>query len=153
MSKSLFLKPRMSEKAYSLSEERNTYVFDIPARAKKQAVAEAVAAQYKVTVETVRIAKAAPKNRRIVKRRGRNVYRGQSSGRHKAYVRLAKDQSLPIFAAVKEEEEKEAKLAAKTEKLAEKQKTKVEKASVSVAEDKKSDEPIVKPRRHFWRHK
>ena len=116
MSKSLFLKPRMSEKAYGLSEERHTYVFDVPTQANKQSVAEAVAAQYEVSVESVRIAKTAPKSRRIIKRRGRNIYRGQSNGLRKAYVRLAKDQTLPIFAAVKEEEEKDAKLAAKAQK-------------------------------------
>jgi ribosomal protein L23 len=113
----------MSEKAYGLSEERRTYVFDIPASATKLTIAKEVAAQYGVAVDSVRIAKTAPKSRRTIRRRGRNVYRGQSSGLRKAYVRLGKDQSLPIFAAVKEEEEKEAKLAAKAQKVQEKTET------------------------------
>ena len=122
MSGSLVLKPRMSEKAYGVSEERNTYVFDVPAGANKHMVAEAVADQYKVGVRRVRIAKTAPKSRRTIRRRGRNIYRGQSSGVCKAYVTLREDETLPIFASVKEEEKKEtakAKKEAKSESPAE----------------------------------
>ncbi|OGL38588.1 50S ribosomal protein L23 [Candidatus Saccharibacteria bacterium RIFCSPLOWO2_01_FULL_49_22] len=106
----------MSEKAYSLSEEHNTYVFDVPAQANKQMVAEAVAVQYQVSVDSVRIAKTAAKTRRSIKRRGRNIYRGESSGIRKAYVRLAKDQTLPIFAADKEAEAKAEKVQQTAEK-------------------------------------
>jgi len=110
----------MSEKAYALSEERRTFVFDVPSNATKQAIAGAVASQYQVSVTSVRIASTASKSHRIVKRRGQNSYSGQSAGVRKAYVRVAEGESIPIFAAVKEEEEKEAKLAEKAAKKAEK---------------------------------
>jgi len=114
--KSLVLKPRMSEKAYGLSELHNVYVFDVPAGANKQSVAANVRSQYEVTPIHVRIAKTAGKSRRTVRRRGRGVFRGQSSGIRKAYVTLSPVDKLPIFAAVKEEEQKEAEAAEKAAK-------------------------------------
>jgi hypothetical protein len=48
--KNLALKPRVSEKAYGLSENSNVYVFDTEFNANKFDVAKAVASQYDVTV-------------------------------------------------------------------------------------------------------
>ncbi|HSX18049.1 MAG TPA: 50S ribosomal protein L23 [Candidatus Saccharimonadales bacterium] len=111
MNKIALLKPRLSEKAYALSEERNTYVFDVSADLNRHAVAKAVAAQYEVSVESVRIAAQPGKNKRTYQRKGRIVHRGQSSPVRKAYVRLKEGDKLPIFAAVEEasKAEKEAK--------------------------------------------
>ena len=111
MSKILTLKPRLSEKSYSLSEERNTYVFEVPRIANRQQVAKAIARQYEVTVETVRIAAQPGKTKRTYRRKGRSVLRGKSKPVRKAYVRLKEGDKLPIFAAVE-----------KTEKLQEKKK-------------------------------
>ena len=116
MSRPIFLQPRMSEKAYEQSEERGTYVFMVPAQANKLSIASAVSAQYKVGVKSVRIASTASKARRVVKRRGRSVFAGESAGIRKAYVRLNEGESLPIFAAIKEEEAESAKAEAKTSK-------------------------------------
>ena len=55
MDKTMFLKPRISEKAYGLSQARRTYVVDVPADATKHTVARAITAQFDVTVETVNI--------------------------------------------------------------------------------------------------
>lgn len=108
MNKVVALKPRLTEKAYALSEERNTYVFDVPPEANKHDVARAVAGQYKVKVSSVRLANAAGKNVRSIRRKGRSIRRFQRSDIRKAYVTLAGDDKLPLFASA-EESEKPAK--------------------------------------------
>lgn len=109
MSKSVILKPRMSEKAYGLSMARNTYVFDVPSNANKHTVARAVTAQYEVAVEKVNITNIKGKPKRTVRKGGRAVM-GRQNGIRKAYVTLQAGNSLPIFAAM----EQEAKQADKT---------------------------------------
>lgn len=102
MSQSLALKPRVSEKTYALSEERNVYVFVVPKGASKQLVAQAVAGQYKVGVTDVRISASPGKTRRTYRRGGRASHSGQRSGVRKAYVTLKEGDKLPIFAAVED---------------------------------------------------
>ena len=100
MSKTIVIKPRTSEKAYALSEERNTYVFVVDGDVNRLAVAEAVESQYEVGVVSVRMASNPSKTKRTYKRRGRVVHKGTKSGIRKAYVTLAEGDKLPIFAAV-----------------------------------------------------
>jgi large subunit ribosomal protein L23 len=102
MNKAVTLKPRLSEKSYALSEERNTYMFDVPADINRQEIARAVGAQYKVSVETVRVAAQPSRSKKTYKRRGRVVHSGRTSPVRKAYVRLKDGDKLPIFAAVEE---------------------------------------------------
>jgi len=102
---SIALKPRVSEKAYALSEKHNTYVFDVPKDANKHAVAKAVAEQFKVSVTNVRIASSASKSRRSYAR-GRFIY-GTRPSFKKAYVTLKDGDKLPFFAT--EEEAKPVK--------------------------------------------
>ena len=106
----IVLLPRISEKSYQLSQTDNVYVFVVPKGANKLTVAKAVEAQFKVTVEDVRIAHLPPKPKRSIRQNGRKVSKGMQPGIKKAFVRLKTGDSLPIFAS--EEEEK-----AKTEKL------------------------------------
>lgn len=111
MSKDLILKPRMSEKAYALSQTRNTYVFDVPGDANKHTVARAVAAQFEVTVTNVNIANIAGKAKRTVRKNGR-ASQGRQNDTSKAYVTLKDGDTLPVFAAL----EQEAEAADKKEK-------------------------------------
>lgn len=119
MDKSLSLKPRMSEKAYGLSQSQNVYVFDVPKDANKHSVARAVAAQFEVTVEKVNVANTKGKVKRTVRKGGRAAT-GRQSDTRKAYVTLKEGDSLPIFAAVEEAAEKEERVAELAEKAAEK---------------------------------
>ena len=112
MDKMIALRPRLSEKAYGLSEERNTYVFAVPAGISRLSIGRAVAVQYGVTVESVRIASQPSKTRRTYQRKGRIVHRGRTSAIRKAYVRLKEGDKLPIFAAT-DEDKKKAKKEAK----------------------------------------
>ena len=102
--KLLALKPRLSEKAYALSEQRNTYIFDVPADANKFDVASAVASQYQVSVMDVKVAGVPGKAVRSYRNRGRKSISAKRSDIRKAYVTLKEGDKLPIFAAVEEPE-------------------------------------------------
>jgi large subunit ribosomal protein L23 len=122
MDKTIILKPRMSEKAYGLSQTTNTFVFDVPAGLNKHNVARAVSAQYEVTVAKVNVVNVKGKSKRTVRKNGRAA-NGKQNDVRKAYVTLAAGQSLPIFAAIEEETAK----AEKTQEAAAKAMEKAEK--------------------------
>ncbi len=102
MTKHLALKPRISEKGYALSENGNTYIFDVPSDSNKFDISTAVAAQYEVSVTNVRVAGVPGKAVRTYRQRGRKFMAGQRSKIRKAYVTLAEGDKLPIFAAVEQ---------------------------------------------------
>ena len=101
------LKPRLSEKTYSLSQSGNTFVFEIPDGVNKHLVAQTVTEQFKVTVTDVRIANMPGKSRRVYRKRGRNGQQSTSSGYRKAFVTLKEGDKLPIFADASNEETKQ----------------------------------------------
>lgn len=101
MSKTLILRPRVSEKSYAMSQLSNTYVFDVPVDANRTMVADAVTAQYEVTVTDVNILNVKGKAKRTVRKGGKAVD-GRRSDIKKAYVTLKTGDSLPIFAALEE---------------------------------------------------
>jgi large subunit ribosomal protein L23 len=117
MSKTLVLKPRLSEKAFAQSQAKNTYVFVVPSDATKHTVARAVAAQFEVTVTDVNITNVKGKAKRTISKGGRRVANGSQSDIKKAYVTLKDGDKLPIFAA---EEEAAAEAAKAEEKAAKK---------------------------------
>lgn len=97
--KSMTLKPRVSEKAYGLSQANNVYVFTVPTSANKITVAQAVTSQFNVTVETVNMVVAKGKKVRTI-RLGRSRARGSMGTRatvKKAYVTLKKGDNIAIF--------------------------------------------------------
>ena len=102
MSKTMTLRPRVSEKSYGLSQLHNTYAFDVPTDANRSMVSEAVAAQYGVTVTKVNILNQDGKAKQTVRKGGRAVP-GRRSDYKKAYVTLKSGDTMPIFAAVEEE--------------------------------------------------
>jgi large subunit ribosomal protein L23 len=119
MSKTMILKPRMSEKAYGLSHEINTFVFDVPKTSNKIEVARAVSAQFKVSVEDVRITVVKGKQARSIRIGGaRKMVSGKRPDIKKAYVRIKAGDTIPIFASIDEAEEKAKKAEAKAAKKA-----------------------------------
>lgn len=108
MSKTMTLKPRISEKAYATSQTRNVYVFVVPNDANKLTVAQAVTAQFGVTVEEVNIMNVKGKAKRTVRKGGRQT-QGKDSDFKKAYVTVKAGDSIAIFAAVEDEKPKKAK--------------------------------------------
>ena len=122
MSKTLTLKPRMSEKTYATSQATNTFVFDVPKSANKMQVASAVEEQFAVKVTNVRsIVVKGKKARSIRLGKYRKNVMGVRSNYKKAYVTLQEGDSIPVFAAIEEANEAEAKAAAKAEKKAKKE--------------------------------
>jgi large subunit ribosomal protein L23 len=113
-SKTMTLRPRVSEKAYGMSQLHNTYVFVVPGDANRLTVAQAVAAQFNVTVEDVNILNVKGKVKRTVRKGGRATT-GRDNDIKKAYVTLKQGDTIAIFAS---EEDKKAddKKAAKAKK-------------------------------------
>lgn len=119
MDKTLVLNPRLSEKAYALSQARNTYVFDVPKEANKHSVARAVNAQFNVTVEKVNIANINGKVKRTVRKGGR-ASTGKQNDTKKAFVTLKTGDTLPLFAAIEEADAKSEEMSKAAEKAVEK---------------------------------
>jgi large subunit ribosomal protein L23 len=87
----LILKPRVSEKAMMLAESKNVYVFEVPKPATKPMVKAAVETRFKVKVELVTMIVTKGKLKRFQKTLGRQ------NDVKKAYVKLAKGQSIKLF--------------------------------------------------------
>jgi large subunit ribosomal protein L23 len=140
MSKTITLRPRLSEKTYGLSESR-VYVVEIPKDVNKHGVARAIEAQFDVKVARVNIANLPGKAKRIVSISGKRSKNseGKRNDIKKAYVTLQEGSSLPFFAAVEEEEQKEQSTQAKIDKVAAKQAEKAAKPKRGLLR-KKSEE-------------
>lgn len=121
MDKQVRLVPRLSEKAYNLSETRNIYTFDVPVDSNKHTVARAVAAQFEVTVTGVRIVNSAGKSKRSVSQKGKVVKNGRTIALKKAYISLKAGDTLPLFKGIKDAEAKEQATQEKFDKAIEKQ--------------------------------
>lgn len=119
MDKQMVLKPRMSEKAFGLSQTGNVYVFTVPEGASKQSVAAAVTAQFGVGVTNVNIANVKGKQKRSVRKRTRPVM-GQRSDFKKAFVTLKEGDKLPFFETEDDKKKKSDKKADKADKKQEK---------------------------------
>lgn len=113
MSKTLAIRPRVSEKAYAISQS-GTYVFVVPTDANKVEIAKAVTAQFDVTVVSVNTVTQKGKAIRFY-RKGK-FDNGNRSDTKKAYVRLVEGQTIPVFAAEEPAEATPAKKATKGDK-------------------------------------
>jgi len=118
MSKLMTLKPRMSEKTYSMSQT-GVYVFDVDTDLNKHEIADTVATTYDVTVESVRTVTVKGKAKRMYRKR--RYENGRRSDIKKAYVTLKEGDAIPIFAAVEEQEEQAEKAQETVKKVADKQ--------------------------------
>ncbi len=97
MAKALTLIPRVSEKSYALSQE-NVYVFQVPADSSRHNIAEAVAKQFGVTVTKVNVTNVKGKQKRTIRKGGRQVF-GTRPDIKKAYVTLKDGDHIPFFAS------------------------------------------------------
>jgi large subunit ribosomal protein L23 len=85
MSKTTLIRPRLSEKTYTLGTQKSVYAFDVPGDANKHTVAAAVTAQFDVTVKAVNIVNLKGKTKRLVRKGGRAI-NGQRSDMKKAAI-------------------------------------------------------------------
>jgi len=91
----LKISSRISEKTYAQAQN-GIYVFDVPVRATKQQITDAVAKQFAVEVVTVNTVLAKGKVKKAYRKGGSPVI-GKRRDVKKAYVRLADGQSIPVF--------------------------------------------------------
>lgn len=98
--------PRATEKAYMLGTTNNVYVFNVPLTANKQEIAAAVESQFEVKVERIKTLVQSGKAVRFS--RGKRAYPGKTNRKDskKAYVTLAKGNSIQVFEQPAAEEEK-----------------------------------------------
>ncbi len=96
--------PLATEKAYGLSKQ-NIYVFDVPVKANKNQITEAVENQFKVKIVTIKTLVQDGKVIRVSRGRRATPAIITRSNRKKAYVTLAKGDSIKVFS----EEPTEAK--------------------------------------------
>lgn len=111
MSTTLLITPRISEKAYTMSQsDKQVVVFNVPTTANKMEVKAAVEAQFGVSVLDVKTINQTGKVVRTIRlgsRRGRPGS-GQRSTVKKAYVTLKAGDRIPVFEDPKDKK-KEAK--------------------------------------------
>lgn len=117
MEPTMTLKPRVSEKAYAMSQTAGVYVFEVPSNANKLTVARAVSSLYKVGVVSVNIVNTSGKNKRTYRKR-QGWVNGKKADLKKAYVTLKKGDSIAIFPAEEEKDVKAAKQPVKSKKAA-----------------------------------
>lgn len=93
----IHITPRVSEKAYRLATDQNTYVFDVPMAANKQQIVDAVEAQFEVKVASIKTLVQSGKAIRF--NRGKNRYPGSTTRKDskKAYVTLVEGNSIQVF--------------------------------------------------------
>lgn len=97
--------PRATEKAYAQSQN-NVYVFNVPLTANKQQIVAAVESQFEVKVTGI---KTLVQNGKAVRfSRGKRAQPGKATRKDakKAYVTLAKGDSIQVFDQPTEEEKK-----------------------------------------------
>jgi large subunit ribosomal protein L23 len=128
--KTITLRPRLSEKTYALSEKR-VYVIEVPKGINKHGVIRAVEAQFEVKVAKINMTNIPGKPKRVASLTGKRYHNseGKRQDIRKAYVTLSEGHSLPFFAAVEEEEQKEQAVQEKIDKATAKQAAKEEKAA------------------------
>ena len=110
----MLLIPRATEKSYA-EQTKRTYVFIVEAGASKQAIAKAVADEYKVTVENVRTLVRKGKATRFS--RGKHAYPGitHRQDKHLAYVTVKEGDKIPVFEEDTQPEDKAASKSAKAD--------------------------------------
>jgi large subunit ribosomal protein L23 len=117
MSKFTALKPRISEKAYKMSQEDKVYVFEVPGNVNKLQVAAAVTSQFEVDVVSVNILNVKGKVKQQSRKRGKRNS-GARPDIKKAYVTLKEGQEIAIFPKEEDDKAKDAPPDAKSKKAA-----------------------------------
>lgn len=120
--KDLTLIPRISEKAYAMSQREGikTYVIEVPTSANKHTIARAITAQFEVTVTDVRTTTTKGKSKRSFRKGGKSIAITRSDVK-KAYVTLKAGDELPIFVEEAAEDAKAVEAEAKAAKKAAKE--------------------------------
>lgn len=93
--KTILIKPLITEKNTSVSENLNKYVFEVAKDSNKIEIANAVEKRFKVRVLNVRTSIAKGKAKSQFTKKGR--FEGYRSDKKKAYVTLHKEDKIDFF--------------------------------------------------------
>ncbi len=106
--KDVLITPRLTEKSYQLATE-GIYTFDVPLKANKNQIKQAVTEQYNVTVKNVSVVVKNGKKKSF--NRGKNRYPGvrYQSDTKKAFVRLKDGDKIAVFEPEQPKQEGESK--------------------------------------------
>ena len=88
----IIVRPLVTEKSVKANETNNVVVFEVKAKSNKTEIKQAVEAIFKVKVEKVNIVNVQNKKKRMGK------YVGKTRHMRKAYVKLADDNKIDVFA-------------------------------------------------------
>ena len=104
--KLVLVTPRVSEKAYRLVTNENTYIFDVPMSANKNEIKAAVEAQFE-GVKVAKVTTLVQSGKAVRFSRGKNRYPGTTHRQDskKAYVRL-REGKIKVFEQEEVKEEK-----------------------------------------------
>jgi len=105
MNTTILVTPVTTEKAYGQSL-KNIYVFDVPVKANKNEITDAIKAQYGVEIVAIKTLIQSGKAIRFSKGKNRIPGKTTRSDSKKAYVTLAAGSSLAIFEQPAQEETK-----------------------------------------------
>ncbi len=96
--------PRVSEKAYRLVNDQNTYVFDVPLTANKQQIVAVIEKTNDVKVASIKTLVQSGKAVRF--NRGKHRFPGKTNRTNtkKAYVTLVEGNSIKVFDEATENE-------------------------------------------------
>lgn len=95
MSKTILIKPIITEKAEKISEGRNGYSFVVDRKANKIEIKKAVESMYNVAVESVNTLVMPAKSKTRSSRSG--VVEGRKSAFKKAIVKLGEGEEIDFF--------------------------------------------------------
>lgn len=96
MNKNIGVYPRTTEKAYGQSKN-NVYIFDAPVNANKQQISLAIEDQFKVKVVGIKTLVQFGKTIRVSKGKRSRPAETNHKDTKKAYVTLAKGDSIKVF--------------------------------------------------------
>ena len=101
--------PHTTEKAYSLSQEKNIYVFKADKRLNKNQIKDMIQTEYKVKVLALRVALVKGKMARsfsLRRRRRRQPIYGRRQTWKKVYVTLSKGDTIAAFTDASKDKQK-----------------------------------------------
>jgi large subunit ribosomal protein L23 len=97
MTRTILVKPVITEKMTLLQEQKNQYAFEVAIDASKIDIKNAVQKKFNVKVDSVRTVTSKGKRKSQFTRRGR--YEGFRATKKRAIVTLAKDNKIDLFEA------------------------------------------------------
>lgn len=97
MTKTILVKPVITEKITLLQEQKNQYAFEVTIDASKVDIKNAIQKKFNVKVDSVRTITSKGKRKSQFTKRGR--YEGFRATKKRAIVTLAKDNKIDLFEA------------------------------------------------------